>query len=317
MKPYDKLELSPNSSALCHNCHREIHKNELRVGIHHWYIGHDYHNAHPPHWVPWYYHHRCCTKKQLDELDIKENTIVGKKHHQKHLLTTSDHDKIEEEIRCKRQKLIYETRGLLRQELQTLRTTLANASRKPFHKILQDVTLDSIVENMPSTVAELMECYGIGYWTASLYAGPILEVLNQYRKMHRVLCDYDDSGDVKEKQQNDNIKEAEETSTSNTITTNDEKKVGIEHKMTEIQVVCSSTKQPFDDGASTKVTSSCTTTSNDSSERTNDHITGTSSIRTIDAERHLENRSEITIGGHGVPTSEMRDIYEIYDAPIH
>eukprot|EP01083_Nonionella_stella_P115888 343958_1 len=275
MKPYDKLELSPNSSALCHNCHREIHKNELRVGIHHWYIGHDYHNAHPPHWVPWYYHHRCCTKKQLDELDIKENTIVGKKHHQKHLLTTSDHDKIEEEIRCKRQKLIYETRGLLRQELQTLRTTLANASRKPFHKILQ------------------------------------------YRKMHPVLCDYDDSGDVQEKQQNDNIKEVEETSTSNTTTTNDEKKVGIEHKMTEIQVVCSSTKQPFDDGASTKVTSSCTTTSNDSSERTKDHITGTSSIRTIDAERHLENRSEITIGGHGVPTSEMRDIDEIYDAPIH
>lgn len=195
-KPFDKQELSPNNSAHCHACHCSINKNELRVGVQHWFSGYNHYHHRPPHWSPWYYHQRCCSHDQIHNLSLKH--IVKKRNHDdeetpsnssRSSSSNNNSLSLEKQLQCKKRKLVYEERGLLRERLRILRLTLANDSMRPAYYIFQDAALDSIVENMPSTLPELRECYGIGLWKASMYGRQILNVVNEYRNMiHPVVC---------------------------------------------------------------------------------------------------------------------------------
>ncbi len=197
-KAFDKFELSPNSLARCHKCNQKIYQNHLRVGIrvehpppppplhreHHYGHQSQRSNSNRPWW--WYYHEKCCTNEQIQNLNLNKSDGMKRKEFEESTIditsTCSSHEEREKQLRYKRQKLVYENRGLLREDLKALRIKLANESRVPPYMIFQDITIDSIVENMPCTKSQLIECYGIGYWKANRYSGSILQVVNQYRK---------------------------------------------------------------------------------------------------------------------------------------
>jgi ATP-dependent DNA helicase RecQ len=77
--------------------------------------------------------------------------------------------------------LFEERRVLLRQKLRRLRSSFARQLDVPPYIIFHDTTLDSIVENMPTTRQGLLACYGIGPKKLSDFGEEILDVIAQHR----------------------------------------------------------------------------------------------------------------------------------------
>ena len=74
-----------------------------------------------------------------------------------------------------------ERRGFLREMLRQLRLSFARRLHVAPFLIFHDTTLDSIVENMPTTREDLLDCYGMGPKNVASFGRPILEVIAHYR----------------------------------------------------------------------------------------------------------------------------------------
>lgn len=162
--PYDKLELSPNSRAHCRSCGIIIRKNCVRIGKQEIYSHFPYKK------YTTQYYHKQCMPQLVPNLHLEPRYNKRK------------YDVTWPETEAIRKQQVMFRRFDLRRRIREWRRVLAESQNREAYWIFDDATLDDVVDKLPSTKHELLECYGMGPRRVNLYGSFILGAIQKYKQ---------------------------------------------------------------------------------------------------------------------------------------
>ncbi|CAB9528464.1 expressed unknown protein [Seminavis robusta] len=182
-RPFDVYEASPNRLATCRKCIQKIQRGVLRVGIQEYY--------HPREdWSIKYYHKTCLPDALLGDLYLESSAGASKWASPFSSPAVSAETKLNLELESRRsreeakRRLVFDTRGDLREELRQLRLGFAKRLGRgdAVYLVFDNKTLDDLVLQLPTTTSQLLKCKGMGGARCRQFGPAILQVILQYKK---------------------------------------------------------------------------------------------------------------------------------------
>lgn len=156
--PYDKLELSPNNLAHCKSCGVLIPKNCVRIGKQTPYETGEY--------IIRYYHKQCMPQ------------LIAHLHLEPRYNKRKFDDTWHEAEAIRKQRVMFR-RHELRETIRKWRNAESDGKT---YMIFDNSTLDDIVDKLPNTKHELLDCYGMGPKRVALYGSFILGAIWRYKR---------------------------------------------------------------------------------------------------------------------------------------